>query len=460
MTKGSDEVIDFLASHPQVESIDLLVADLNGIVRGKRIERELLPKVFSQGFNLPGSIMALDATGITVEASELGFYRGDGDNLCRPVPGTLTLQPWHRDKNSGEQNMAQLLCSMFDLDGQAFFADPRQRLVAVVERFKPLGYRPAVALELEFYLLDKSCAEDGSLRSPVSPLSGRRMDSSQVYAMDDLDDFEVFMQDVISCARAQGIPADTMVTENAPGQFEVNLHHCDDLLAAADQALLLKRVIRSVAKLHGMEASFMAKPYIDQPGNGLHIHLSLFDQQGDNIFASEKPLDNDLLSQAVAGVLDLADGTQALTFPSINSFRRLAPGECAPTGKTWGFDNRTVAVRILAGQGRNTRIECRTAGADANPYLAVASLLMGVCEGLQQRMSPPPAVIGNAYQQSHALLADNQRDALRNMQADRRVLDWLGQDFIKVYAATKWHDLHLFDKQITELEYKLLLPYL
>jgi len=455
MSTPPSEAALFLERHPQLETIDLLICDLNGIMRGKRVGRELLSKVFDQGFYMPGSVMGLDATGDTVPETLLGLETGDSDNLCRPVQGTLAIVPW-----CDSEVRAQVLCTMHELDGSPFFADTRQALCRVVERFATLGYTPGIALELEFYLIDKERDANGSIQHPRAPGSNRRMSSTQVYSMDDLDDYDFFIRDVLDTARQQGIPADAVIAENAPGQFEVNLDYGNDILAAADNAVLLKRLIRQVAKKHDMEASFMAKPYIDQPGNGLHIHLSLLDAQGKNIFAAADVLKNSFMRSAMGGLLDLADATQALICPSVNSFRRLAPGECAPTSKTWGFDNRSVALRIPAAGGKATRIECRTAGADANPYLATAAMLMGIGEGLLNKTEPREPVVDNAYSQDHPLLSDNQRDALRKMEAEPRLAEWLGEDFVRIYIATKWFDVRLFDKQITALEYELLLPYL
>lgn len=455
MSTSPNEATLFLEQHPQLESIDLLICDLNGIMRGKRVGRALLKKVFEQGFYLPGSVMGLDATGDTVAETMLGLATGDSDNLCHPVPGTLTLVPW-----CTTEVRAQVLCTMHEHDGRPFFADTRQTLCRVVERFEALGYSPGIALELEFYLFDRERDAKGGLQHPRSPNSGRRMTSTQVYAMDDLDDYDFFIRDVLDTARQQGIPADAVISENAPGQFEVNLDYGNDILAAADNAVLLKRLIRQVAKKHDMEASFMAKPYIDQPGNGLHIHLSLMDAQGENIFAADDVLQNPAMRSAMAGLLDLADATQALICPSVNSFRRLAPGECAPISKTWGLDNRSVALRIPAAGGKATRIECRTAGADANPYLATAAMLIGIGEGLKNKRQPCEPVVDNAYAQDHPLLADNQRDALRKMEVDPRVGEWLGEDFAHVYTVAKWYDVRLFEKQVTAMEYELLLPYL
>lgn len=455
MSSSPSEAALFLEKHPQLETIDLLICDLNGIMRGKRVGRELLSKVFDQGFYMPGSVMGLDATGDTVPETLLGLETGDSDNLCRPVPGTLAIVPWCES-----EVRAQVLCTMHELDGSPFFADTRQALCRVVERFAALGYSPGIALELEFYLIDKERDAKGAIQHPRSPSSNRRMSSTQVYSLDDLDDYDFFIRDVLDTARQQGVPADAVIAENAPGQFEVNLDYGNDIMAAADNAVLLKRLIRQVARKHDMEASFMAKPYIDQPGNGLHIHLSLLDDQGNNIFAEGDVLKNSFMRSAMGGLLDLADATQALICPSVNSFRRLAPGECAPTSKTWGFDNRSVALRIPAAGGKATRIECRTAGADANPYLATAAMLIGIGEGLLNKTEPGEPAVDNAYSQEHPLLTDNQRDALRKMEADPRLGEWLGEDFVRIYGAAKWFDVRLFDKQITALEYELLLPYL
>ncbi len=448
------EALDFLAQYPDVQTIELLIADLNGVVRGKRIERNLLTKVYKKGFYLPGSVMALDATGTTVEDSGLGMDVGDCDRLCYPVPGTLSLVPWHE---GGDR--AQALCTMFETDGSPFFADPRQVLVCALDRFNTLGFTPGIALELEFYLIDSQTNDQGQIQPPLIPGTDRRMSSKQAYSVDDLDDYDFFIRDVIATARAQNIPADTVIAEYAPGQFEVNLDYGHDILAAADQAVLLKRVISSVAKKYGMQASFMAKPYIEESGNGLHMHLSLMDSDGKNVFAADDPTLNPLLKSAVAGLLDMADATQALLCPNINSYRRLSPEAFAPTSKTWGLDNRTVAIRIPSGGKESTRIEHRIAGADANPYLAVTVLLAGVVEGIQQQMTPPEAIEGNAYEQHPPHIADNQRDALRAMSADDRVLSWFGQDFIDVYQTCKWSEVQLFERQITPLEYELLLPY-
>ncbi|WP_396586977.1 glutamine synthetase family protein [Bermanella sp. R86510] len=445
----------FLKQHPNVETVELLVADVAGVLRGKRVEKSLLGKVFESGFYLPGSIMSLDATGTTVEEAGLGAKVGDKDRLCKPLIDTLTIVPWHEN---GDR--AQVLCTMHEDDGTPFFADPRQVLSRAVERFDQLGFTPGIALELEFYLIDPERDVNGHIQPPLIPGTSRRMTSCQVYSIDELDDYDFFIRDVVEMAAKQNIPADTVIAEYAPGQFEVNLNYGNDIMAAADNAVLLKRIIHSVAKKHGMIASFMAKPYIENSGNGLHIHLSLLDKAGNNIFAQDDPTQNPYMRHAVAGLLDMADSTQAFLFPNINSYRRLDPGAYAPTSKTWGNDNRTVAIRIPSGGQSATRLEHRISGADANPYLAVTVILAGVVEGITEEMEPPKAVVGDAYEQEHEHISDNQRDALRAMEHDERVKHWFGADFIRVYSICKWQEIQLFERQITPLEYDLLLPYM
>ncbi|QSP95008.1 glutamine synthetase [Marinobacter salinisoli] len=448
-----NEVSAFLKRYPKVTTIELLISDLNGVLRGKRIERNLLEKVVTQGFYLPGSVMSLDATGTTVESAGLGVDVGDRDQRCRLIPETLAIVPWIEDGSR-----AQALCTMVDDNDEPFFSDPRQILCNALERFNKLNYQVGFAAELEFYLVDMDRDAQGGLRPPASSTTGRRMGSCQVYSIDDLNEYDAFIQDVLQAARAQNIPADTVIAEYAPGQFEVNLHHSDNIVRSVDHAILLKRVIRHVARKHGMEATFMAKPYIEESGNGLHMHLSLM-QDGKNVLAADNPVDNPIMRNMVAGLLSMADSTQAFMAPNINSYRRLAPGAFAPTAKNWGYDNRTVALRIPSGSKAATRIEHRMAGADANPYLVATAVIAGVTEGIQHRMEPSAPVTGNAYDQEHPHVADNLRDALRNMKKDVRVADWFGESFVKVYQACKWHDLHLFEQQITQLEYDLLLGY-
>jgi glutamine synthetase len=224
---------------------------MNGVVRGKRIERTSLHKVYEKGINLPASLFALDINGSTVESTGLGLDIGDADRICYPIPDTLCNEPWQK------RPTAQLLMTMHELEGEPFFADPREVLRQVVSKFTDMGLTICAAFELEFYLIDQENV-NGRPQPPRSPISGKRPQSTQVYLIDDLDEYADCLQDILEGAKEQGIPADAIVKESAPAQFEVNLHHVADPLKACDYAVLLKRLIKNIAYDHEMDTTFTA----------------------------------------------------------------------------------------------------------------------------------------------------------------------------------------------------------
>ncbi|MFN3883067.1 MAG: glutamine synthetase family protein [Nitrincola lacisaponensis] len=447
MGSGTDHASQFLQEHPELQFIDLLIADMNGIVRGKRVDPGALLKVYEKGVALPASIFALNIQGTTVEETGLGLDIGEADRICLPVPDTLSMEPWQK------RPTAQLLMSMYELDRETpFFADPRVVLQKVVDRFSELGLKPVTAFELEFYLIDQENIS-GRPQPPKSPISGKRPASVQVYSIDDLDEYADFLADVLDAAHEQGIPADALVAESAPGQFEVNLHHVDDPIKACDHATLLKRLIKNMAYDHEMDTTFMAKPYHDQSGSGMHLHISLIDEQGKNIFAGDPEAPNDMLRWAVGGLLATMNDAMALLCPNINSYRRFSPEYYVPSAPTWGVDNRTTALRLPGGDPEALRIEHRIAGADANPYLLMAAVLAGIHFGITHKIEPPDMTVGNAHEQHEATLINNLRDALRELEDSPVMLEYLGYKFLKIFVACKEHELTEFEHTISDLEY-------
>ncbi|WP_145006875.1 glutamine synthetase family protein [Pseudomonas oryzihabitans] len=441
-----DEATDFLREHPEVQFVDLLIADMNGVVRGKRIERNNLPKVFEKGINLPASLFALDITGSTVESTGLGLDIGDADRVCFPITDTLSMEPWQK------RPTAQLLMTMHEMEGEPFFADPREVLRQVVQRFDELGLTVCAAFELEFYLIDQENI-NGRPQPPRSPISGKRPQSVQVYSMDDLDEYADCLQDIIDGARAQGIPADAIVAESAPAQFEVNLNHVADPIKACDYAVLLKRLIKNVAYDHEMDTTFMAKPYPGQAGNGLHVHISLLDKDGHNIFAGEDPEQNAALRHAIGGVLETLPACMAFLCPNVNSYRRFGSQFFVPNAPSWGLDNRTTALRVPTGTPEAHRIEHRVAGADANPYLLLAGVLAGVHHGLTRQIEPGPVTEGNSYEQHEQSLPNNLRDALRYLDDSSVMAEYIDPKYIDIFVACKEHELEEFEHSISDLEY-------
>ncbi|SDU01467.1 glutamine synthetase family protein [Geopseudomonas guangdongensis] len=442
-----DEANRFLSEHPEVQFVDLLIADMNGVVRGKRIDRSNLLKVYDKGINLPASLFALDIQGTTVESSGLGLDIGDADRVCYPIPGTLCLEPWQR------RPTAQLLMTMHEMEGAGpFFADPREVLRRVVQRFTDMGLTVCAAFELEFYLIDQENV-NGRPQPPRSPISGKRPQAVQVYSIDDLDEYADCLRDILDGAHIQGIPADAIVKESAPAQFEVNLNHVADPLKACDYAVLLKRLIKNTAYDHEMDTTFMAKPYPGQAGNGLHVHISLLDRDGNNIFAAEDPLASDALRHAIGGVLEILPASMAFLCPNVNSYRRFGSQFYVPNAPSWGLDNRTVALRVPTGHPDALRIEQRVAGADANPYLLMAALLAGVHHGLTRRIEPGAPIEGNSYEQLEQSLPNNLRDALRTLDDSEILARYISPEYVDLFVACKEHELEEFEHSISDLEY-------
>ena len=435
-----------LAQIPGCELIDLLLPDMNGLLRGKRISRSALEKIYADGVCLPMSLIATDITGNTVEETGLGYAIGDEDRICRPVPGTLRPIPWQ------PRPMAQLLLAMEDADGGVFEANPREVLKRVLARFDALGLRPVVAVELEFYLLDGECGQDGRPRTSINPATGARNATTQVYYMQDLDDYQEFTDAVADACRAQQIPADTAVAEYAPGQFEINLKHRDDALLACDDALYLKRAIKAIAGQQGLLASFMAKPFVDQAGSGMHIHASILDRDGNNILACTPEAPADALRHAVAGLQASSRDCMLLFAPHANSYRRFVLNAFVPLNDCWGFNNRTVAMRIPHSDPANTRIEHRIAGADANPYLVTAAVLAGILRGLEEKGDPGPPIVGNAYEQTEAR-ALFWRDTIADFMGSGFVRETFGAGFQHIYGQQKLKEMRSFEAQVTTLEY-------
>jgi glutamine synthetase len=321
----------------------------------------------------------------------------------------------------------------------------------VLARYAERGLTPVVAVELEFYLLDAQLSADGRPQTTINPVTGLRNVATQVYYLQDLNDFRGFTDAVAQVCAAQGIPADTAVAEYAPGQFEINLKHRADALAACDDAIYLKRAIKAVAERQGMQASFMAKPFVDQAGSGLHVHVSVLDREGRNIFACTPDAPADTLRHAIGGLQRSAKDCLLLFAPNANSYRRFVLNAFVPLNDCWGFNNRTVAMRVPYSDPANVRIEHRIAGADANPYLVTAAVLAGMLHGLDHGFDPGAPISGNAYEQTEVREL-YWRDTLRDFMASDFIATQFGTDFRHIYGQQKLKELRSFYREVTTLE--------
>jgi glutamine synthetase len=421
-----------------ISTVDLILPDLAGIARGKRLRADAFERAIETGLTFASSVYGIDASGKNVDASGLIWEEGDADRPCLVDWTTLAPVPW-------QGGGAQVLAGLGDHGGGPFFADPRAALAAVAGRFQSLGLRPVCALELEFYLLEERDARraGGLLRAPRDAAPG------QVYGFDQLDEREAFLSRLAEFCAAQDLPAKSAVSEYAPDQFEVNLGHLPDPVRAADHAFLLKRAVRAAARADGLLATFMAKPLARQAASGLHAHVSLIEEDGANLFAR----DERALGHAIAGLQATMAEAMLLCAPNANSYRRLRPLSYAPTAPTWGHNNRTVALRIPTGDPAARRIEHRVAGADANPYLVLAAVLAGIHHGLSHELQTDAPITGNAYAQVAPSLPLRWDRAIEAFAAATVLPGYLGEKLWRLYGACRAAERDRFADVITPTEY-------
>jgi glutamine synthetase len=444
------ELRRLLRKQPDTTTMELLIPDVLGICRGKRIRRQSFEKTCDDGFWFCAGTVLMSALGDTLPGM-IGDGDGDPDIPSQLVPGSFAPVPW------AARPTAQALFRMFDVDGRAFFADPRAVLERSMEPLQKMGLKIVMATELEFYLLDAK-ADRPTPQPARVPGIGRPQIGPQVYHPDDLREIEHFLNDLYAYCEAQRIPAEAATSEFAPAQFEINLEHVDDPVLACDHAVLLKRVIKAAALKHGFVACFMAKPFEEDSGSGLHIHMSLVDRHGKNYFSygREKlalPPFSARLRHAVGGLLKTMPESTAFFAPNANSYRRLRPEMFAPVEPNWGVNHRDVAIRIPQADEKNLRFEHRVAGADANPYLVTSAIVAGVHHGLKNKCDP-----GRMIEQGEAVslktrIPDRWDYALDKFRRSKVLPEYLGTEFCKYYEKNRREECRQFHNSINPLDF-------
>ena len=442
-----DEARAFLAKHPDVELIEIYILDANGVPRGKLLHREELIAVYETGRPMPSTILNLTLGGDDVEETGLVWDVGDIDCRAYPLPGSLVRLPWRRMPTGAVQ------LQMHPTQGlPAAVADPRGLLERLVGELESDGLYPVMACELEFYLLDATPGSDARPQA-ARGTDGRRPRQTQVYGLRELEQIEPFLVDLYVACREQGIPARTAISEYAPSQVEITLQH-GPALEAMDQAIRYKRIVKGVANQHGMSACFMAKPFTDLAGSGMHMHLSFADANGTNLFAAEARAGAAPLRHAIGGMLECLLPSQLFFCPNANSFRRFQAKSYAPVGMTWGVDNRTVSLRIPGGPPSSRHIEHRISGADANPYLAAAGILAAAHLGVSNAIDPGPPVEGNGYAQANRMLPTDWLSALQSLGQSPWAKEAFGQGFLTVYLAIKRAEYRAFAGEVSEQDWR------
>lgn len=432
------------SDHPEVDAIFACICDLNGVMRGKRLPADQIDKVRDGGLRMPLSLLGMDIWGEDVEGSDLVFDTGDADGICEHTGRPASLVNWT------ERPTAFVQLWTLNEDGSPFAGDPRRALAAIVARFADRGLTPVVATELEFYIVDPSKAAP---QPPRSPVTGKRLDSDGALSLDELQHFDSLLNEIYDGCRAQDIPADSAISENGAGQFEINFKHLADPLKAADDAVLFKRLVRGLARKHGFAATFMAKPYGDRAGSGMHAHISLIDAEGRNLFDDGGPEGTPLLRNAVSGLLRTMPELGLIFAPHENSYRRLLPGAHAPASVAWGYENRTVAIRIPGGDHAARRIEHRVAGADANPYLVLTAILGGMLLGIEEKWAPPEPITGDAYSMRLDRLPPDWASAIDAFARGEHGERIFSGRLRRMFEQCKRQELGRFTRHVTDFEY-------
>ena len=432
---------DWLVEHPEIKTIRPAVADLNGQARGKRVPARFAGKLFEDGMRMPYSVLNVDIWGDDIEDSPLVFDSGDKDGLLMPTERGFVPMPWLSNPS------ALLPMWMFHDDGRPFDGDPRHALGQMLERYAARGLTPVVATELEFYLIDDA---GDDLQPPPSPRSGRRRLGGEILSIRALDAFDAFFTELYDACEAMDIPAETAISEAGMGQYEINLTH-GSAMKAADDSWLFKLLVRGLARRHGFAASFMAKPYSEHSGTGMHMHFSVCDDAGRNLFDDGTETGTPLLRNAIAGCLAAMPSSALVFFPHGNSFERLTPDAHAPTGIAWAYENRTTALRVPSGPPAARRIEHRVAGGDINPYLLITAVLGAALAGIEDGLEPPAPVTGNAYALDLPQLPRTWPEALDAFRTDPMTARLFRPELVRNYLMTKRQELQYYD-ELTEAE--------
>ncbi len=429
------------------EFIEAFIIDVNGVPRGKWLQRDKAKALLGTGIAMPRSAYLLDIWGRDIVEGGIAFDTGDPDGLCTAVPHSITRMGW------AEGNAAQALLTMREEDGSYFYLDPRGVLANVLARFAATGLTPALGVELEFYLVDSGNHGGLKIAPRGADESGWRGWQIDAVGLGEIHDYEPILREMMATAKAQDITLETLVSESGPGQFEVTLKYSTDALRVADSATLFKRTIKHVARKHGLTATFMAKPYGQWAGSGMHVHMSILDQAGHNIFKNTSGRAAPSLYHALGGIIQAMPDTMLTLAPHANSYRRFAPGVHAPTFGDWGHDNRLAAVRVITSDPAASRIEHRVAGADCNPYLAFASLLGSALHGLQTKADPGAETFGDKRSPAAPPLPIAWSSAVDKFADSSYISGIFGSAFQRSFTATKRQEIGEFRRRISDVEY-------
>jgi glutamine synthetase len=419
------------------------VPDMAGSARGKVLTAD---KIGSSTMKIPEAIFGQTISGDYV-TNKLNVE--DRDMILRPDPSTLRPVPWATDP------AASVFVDCYHSDGTPVDSSPRGVLRNVLGKYEAQGWVPVVAPEVEFYLLKPHLDSNAEAEAPEGRL-GWTDGARQPYSIDAMNDFDPFINDLYTYCKAQDIRIDTLSQEMGPAQFEINFLH-GNAIELADQVFLFKRTVREVAIEHEMHATFLAKPMAEEAGSALHIHQSILDKGGENIFSNKDGSASDLFYGYLGGLQTYMPEALLIFAPYVNSYRRfLSRSWASPVNLAWAVDNRTVGLRVPDSGPEDRRIENRLAGSDVNPYLVLAATLACGYLGMVEGKKPTEATEGSAYSDEFTLHRHlySSLQALKGSEAIRSIL---GDSFVDLYCAVKEDEYREFQGIITPYEREILM---
>ncbi|PRY26146.1 glutamine synthetase [Aliiruegeria haliotis] len=437
--------LDYLGER-RLEEVEAIIPDTVGMSRGKAMPSHKFKP--DETFFLPISLFYQTVSGEYVDM-EIEDQWLEKDVVLRPDMSTASAAPWADDPT------LQVICDMETREGEPLGVSPRNVLKRVLGLYADKGWKPVVAPELEFYLTKPNTDPNEPIEPPLGR-TGRKGASRQAYSMVAVDEYGDVIDTIYDYAEAQGLEIDTVIQEGGAGQIEINLLHGDPL-KQADHVFYFKRTIREAALKNGVFATFMAKPMRDEPGSAMHIHQSIVDTAGRNIFSKEDGSETDAFRHFIGGSQHYLMHVVPMLAPYVNSFRRFnAEGMSAPTNLEWGMDNRTTGLRVPNSKPGARRVENRVIGIDTNPYLAIAASLACGYLGMLNRIEPREIALHEVYE-SENNLPQGLAAALELFDEEHELRDVLGREFCQLYSDIKHAEHDEYKREISPWERQHLL---
>lgn len=425
-----------------IQMVELVIVDLQGRLQGKRLSAKQFVEQGAEGMSeVQSYLLATDVEMNTVDGYSVASWEtGYGNFFMKPDLSTLRRLPWRPSSVS-------VLCDVLTRQGEPITVSPRQILRGQLERLGERGWTAHTGTEMEFQIFGETFEEAwNSGYRDMRPVSAYSAD----YAMLDTRGVNSLLTELYDQLSLASVDVESVVSEAGPGQQEIVLRY-GDALRIADNHAFAKFAIKELVAARGHSATFIPK-FDQHAGNSCHVHFSLCDRDGGSAFAGNSSDEfSPVLQSFLAGQLAYLPELTLLLAPNINSYKRFVEGSWAPTAVSWGFDNRSCALRVL-GSGKSLRFEHRLPGADVNPHIATAAIIAAGLKGVDEGLTLPDPVQGSAYEGSGGHVPTNIRDALRLFRESEVAADAFGHDVVQHYARAAEHEIEEFDRAVTDWE--------